>query len=30
MNLREGDKVGAVARVLASQSGGSEEEIEVE
>jgi DNA gyrase subunit A len=30
MNLREGDKVSAVARVLASQSGGSEEEIEAE
>ncbi|RJQ45735.1 MAG: DNA gyrase subunit A [Gaiellales bacterium] len=30
MNLREGDKVSAVARVVASQSGASEDEIEAE
>ncbi len=30
MNLREGDRVSAVARVVASQAGGSEEEIEAE
>ncbi len=30
MNLRKGDRVSAVARVIASQSGGSEDEIEAE
>ncbi len=30
MNLREGDRVSAVARVVASSSGGSEEEVEAE
>ncbi len=30
MNLRKGDRVSAVARVVAGQSGGSEEEIEAE
>ncbi|MHB8923098.1 MAG: DNA gyrase C-terminal beta-propeller domain-containing protein, partial [Thermoleophilia bacterium] len=30
MNLRKGDKVSAVARVVASQSGATEEEIETE
>ena len=30
MNLRKGDRVSAVARVVASQSGGTEEEIEIE
>ncbi|HDY69403.1 MAG TPA: hypothetical protein ENH54_00520, partial [Actinobacteria bacterium] len=30
MNLRKGDRVSAVARVIASQSGGNEDEIEAE
>ncbi|MFA6001761.1 MAG: DNA gyrase C-terminal beta-propeller domain-containing protein, partial [Thermoleophilia bacterium] len=30
MNLRKGDRVSAVARVVASQPGGTEEEIEAE
>ncbi|MHB1003832.1 MAG: DNA gyrase C-terminal beta-propeller domain-containing protein [Thermoleophilia bacterium] len=30
MNLREGDRVSAVARVVSSPSGASEEEIEAE